>query len=676
MLDKLKTMIMTDQLPKQVLSFNGFFRLIFVFFSLYLMGDAFSSWDGFSYYASFLEFIPSVALAFILWSIVAAVTAAMLWLSFKLIEWAGNLIGLEIGTQHLLLNAFLFALIGGSIWKIKQMGWSDVQTTLVFKLAVLGCAFFLSIYLTWLFRNKAGRFAVIAQERLTPLVWLYGIILVLSVPLVSYHAWIKGTGSEILERTTGNFGIKDYHPNIILVSFDALAAREMSLYGYNRNTTPFITEWSKNATVFTRAESGSNFTTPAVAGLMTGKRVWTHQTYHIAGTKPVRSAVESLPSLLKDYGYFNIALVTNPFASVRMLGMENSFDIAPLTSEFGVPASLFGWKFGVVDEMLYRAFGDKIRLHNWIFKNDFILSRVINLFSRNISETTVPPAKTFDRFLEIIDGRPQKPFFAWIHLFPPHDPYLPPEQYKGEYNSSRELRTYKSQEKLIEDSYTHLFNYLPFPEEMQPSVNLMRDYYDEFVTYIDSTFEDFTEGLNKKNPGNTIIILTADHGESFEHGYFTHGGPFLYEQVTHVPLIIKMPDQKKGQTLASLIEQVDIPATILGLAGIPVPSWMEGRSLVPLMQGEKLPGRPAFSMNFEGNPSMGRDITSGSIAVWDGDYKLIHYLDKNESLLFNIKQDPDELLDITHKEPEISQHLLDVILGNLEQANEKIDAGR
>jgi hypothetical protein len=160
---------------------------------------------------------------------------------------------------------------------------------------------------------------------------------------------------------------------------------------------------------------------------MTGKRVWTHQTYHIEGSKPIRSNVESLPSLLKDYDYFNIALVVNPFASVRILGMSDSFDIAPLATEFGSSASLLGWKFGTVDRMLYKAFGDRIRLHNWIIKNDFIFSKVLNLVSRNISQTPVPPEKAFNRFMKIMDGDLPRPFFAWIHVFPPHDPYLPPE---------------------------------------------------------------------------------------------------------------------------------------------------------------------------------------------------------------------------------------------------------
>jgi arylsulfatase A-like enzyme len=636
------------------------------------MGDAFFRWDGFSYYASFSEFIPSVALAFILWNIVALFFAIILWGLFRILEWICRQAKLNIRIDHLLLSACMFLLLGVLTWKTKKLLWPDIQTTFQIKLAVLSCVVFLSIYLTWLFRNRAERWVVIVHERITPLMWLFGTLILISVPVVAYHAFSTGADKTVTEENLRDSGTLKTRPNIILVTFDALAARHMSVYGYERDTTPFIKNWANNATLFAMAEAGSNFTTPAAATLMTGKRVWTHQTYHIAGSEPVRSDVESLPSVLKGQGYFNMAFVVNPFASVRILGMSDSFDVAPLTSELGRSVSLFGWKFGIIDVMLYRAFGDKIRMHNWIVRNDFILSKVINLISRNISQTTVPPETAFNRFINILDENSPRPFFAWIHIFPPHDPYLPPELFMERYNPSRELRTYKNQEELIEKSYKYLFQYRRFPETMKPKVDLMRDYYDEFITYIDNEFKNFITELHKREVDNTVVLLSSDHGESFGHGYFTHGGPFLYEQVTHIPLIIKKTGQTAGQIVDQLVEQIDIPATVLEFAEIPVPSWMEGRSLVPLMRGETLPQRPSFSMNFEGNRSRWQPIESGSIAVWDGEYKLIHYLEKNESLLFNLKEDPDELDNLFLTQPDVAKKLRGLIMSHLDKANERI----
>lgn len=666
---------MTNQISTKSVTLRQFIRLVFVLFSLYLMGDAFYRWDGFSYYASFSEFLPSVALAFILWSIVSVFIALLLWILFRVFARICNQAGIKIGIEHLLFYFCTFLLSGALIWKVKKLIWPYVLTTIPIKVAVFFIVSGISVFTTWLLRNRAKRWTGILNERIIPLVWLFTICLILAVPTVAYNTWFKGADKAVTHENRQGLSADKTRPNIIMVTFDALTARNMSAYGYHRETTPFISRWSGNATVFKMAEASSNFTTPSAASLMTGKRVWTHQTYHIEGTKPVRSDAESLPAVLKDNGYFNIALVVNPFASIRVLGMSNSFDIAPLTSEFGKSASLFGWKFGVIDIMLYRIFGDKIRLHNWILKNEFVFSKFLNLISRNTNQTEVPPDKAFNRFLEIMDNNSQKPFFAWIHIFPPHDPYLPPPPFMGKFNNSMELRTYKKQEELVEESYKYLFQFKRVPEEMKPSVDLMRDYYDEYITYIDKEFEDFIQGLNMRKIGNTIIVLTADHGDSFAHGYLTHGGPFLYEQVTHIPLIIKGSGQMKGQIVDPLVEQIDIPATVLDLANIPVPPWMEGRSLVPLIRGEKLPQQPAFSMNFEATRSRGNQITNGSIAVWEGDYKLIHYLERNESLLFNVTRDPGEMDNLIDREPETGQHLLNLIQDNLKQANKSIRSG-
>ncbi len=171
---------------------------------------------------------------------------------------------------------------------------------------------------------------------------------------------------------------------------------------------------------------------------------------------------------------------------------------------------------------------------------------------------------------------------------------------------------------------------------------------------------------------NTIVILSSDHGESFREGYVGHGGRHLFEQVTHVPLIIWEPGQVEGRIINDIVDMTDIPATILDLVDVPVPSWMEGRPLVPLMRGEKLPSRPVFSMNFQRNYSLGHQITDGTIAVWDGDYKLVYYLDDNETMLFNLKSDTEESRNLSWKRPELKKRLMKLINDNLSNANLKI----
>jgi arylsulfatase A-like enzyme len=601
---------------------------------------------------------------------VAVFTAMIVWLPLRVVEWFSLRRRWKISIEHLLMFIGVFVLFGAIVWKGKRLMW-PVQTTLQLKLTVFLCVVLGAMFLTWLFRNKAERWIGIIQERITPLVrllgiiqgqitlwvWLFGIWFILSVPLVAYHTWIKQTDNVVSQKINQAFIADKSRPNIILVTFDTLTARDMSVYGYHRPTTPFITEWAKSASLFTRLQAESNHTTPTTASLMTGKRLWSHQTYHGQGSKPVRSDIENLPLLLKNNGYYNMAFIVSSYATVKTLGISNSFAIAPIATELVTPDSLFGWQFGIIDTLLYQLFGDKIRLHNWIEQWDFIFYRVlnrvligVNVIPGNFSKTTVPPEKAFNRFLAVIDDNLPEPFFAWIHLFPPHGPYLPPEPYRGMFKSS-----------------------------IEKSISQNRVLYDEFIRYCDKQFEDFIAQLAERNKlKNTVVILSSDHGKSFErrkHGYFGHRDTHLYEQLTHIPLIIKEPNQTKGQIINDLIEQIDIPATILEIANIPVPSWMEGRSLVPLMRGKRLPSRSAFSMNFKKNHSRGHQITKGTIAVWKGDYKLIHYLEEKKSLLFNLKEDPDELKNLFNKEPEVGQRLLTLIQDNLKKANERISRG-
>jgi arylsulfatase A-like enzyme len=92
------------------------------------------------------------------------------------------------------------------------------------------------------------------------------------------------------------------------------------------------------------------------------------------------------------------------------------------------------------------------------------------------------------------------------------------------------------------------------------------------------------------------------------------------------------------------------------------------------MRGEALQPKPAFSMWFRHNRSRGHQITKGTIAVWEGDYKMIHYLQEGKSLLFNLKNDPEEMDNLIDRETEIGKHLLDLIKTNLQKANQRISS--
>ncbi|MBI4681933.1 MAG: sulfatase-like hydrolase/transferase [Nitrospirae bacterium] len=577
-------------------SYRNIFRLMFVIFFLHLMGDVFYRWDGFKYYASFSDYLPSMAWISVLWTIVAAFAATAVWLFLKIFEWVLLRIRWKIRIELYITFITIFVFLAVIVWYFKIQLFLH-GTTAHEKSIIAICLSIIALLLTWLFRNKAeGIIKVLRiQERISPLVWLYSIWLIFSALLVSYCLLVKQPASTVPQETSQS-------------------------------------------------------------SLMTGKRLWTHQTYVNAegATAPLKSSTENLPLILRNNGYYTMAFIANNMASPRLLGIKESFDLAPRTMEFTTPASLSE----TINVFLYKHFANKFRLYNWIMKADFPFLYFLSQISKEATKTEVPPEIAFNMFLSSVDDNPSVPFFAWIHVLPPHTPYSPPEPYLGMFDTSDNLK--RSQASEI---------------QLWRDWNFIRTRYDEFIRYCDKQLETFIEMLTAREKlKNTIIILSSDHGESFEHGYLGHGDQYLYEQVTHVPLIIKEPDQHNGRIIHDLVEQIDIPATILDLALIPVPEWMEGRSLVPLMRGKILPSRTAFSMAIAGNPR-GKEISRGTIAVWQDDYKLIYDLDKHESLLFNLKSDPDELENISLKEKDMGQQLLSLIQSNLERANRNILAG-
>ncbi len=655
--------------------FWKFLKFIFLIFSLFLLGDAFYRWDGFGYYMSFQDFIPSLALAYVIWSILGILVAILLWIHLNLLKWICNLVRLRVGIDHLMSFAGIFIIFGLLSWICKKLLLSNIQTSFQLQILVLTSVSIISILLTWKFHNKTEKWIESINERLTPLVFIFGLLMIFSLSLVAYHSWFKDTNERIQavakDEASSTKPIAD-KPNIILVTFDGLSPRHMSVYGYNRPTTPFIEKWAQKSSIFTKTISDSSYTGPTTASLMTGKRTWTHRRLsHQKIDTPIKADIENLAKLLKENGYYNLAFAQNEIAHVKFLGMSNSFDIFPDSKYFMRVATIESF----IEKRLYELFGNNFLIYNWFGQDDFILNIYLRRIPQNVYLTEYPPEMIFNSALETIDDVNRKPFFAWIHLYPPHIPFLPPKPYMGMFNPSMEMRESNIQHlfRTVEYRKYHFTN-RPFPDEFKKTLELLKDYYDEFILYCDREFVNFIEELEKRNKlQNTIIILSSDHGETFVPEYPFHAHENLNEEVTHIPLIIKEPNQMERKVIDDIVEQIDIPATILELADIPVPQWMEGRSLVPLMKGNGLQPKPAFSMAIQKNPSRGQ-ITKGLIAVWEGDYKLLYYPEDGKTLLFNLKIDPGELNNLFDKEQVIGQQLLAYIKDNLEKANKRIMA--
>ncbi|HEK86236.1 MAG: sulfatase-like hydrolase/transferase [Candidatus Saccharicenans sp.] len=149
----------------------------------------------------------------------------------------------------------------------------------------------------------------------------------------------------------------------------------------------------------------------------------------------------------------------------------------------------------------------------------------------------------------------KQPWFAWIHCFDPHQPYEPPEPFATQYKN---------------------------------------DPYSGEVAYVDASLAPLLDYLQKTNQlGQSVIVLTGDHGQSLgEHGETTHGY-FTYNSTLWVPLIITAPGLKP-QKIGENVCHIDIFPTVCDLLGLKTPDYLEGLSLVPIIKGKSLPSRKIY----------------------------------------------------------------------------------
>jgi len=251
-----------------------------------------------------------------------------------------------------------------------------------------------------------------------------------------------------------------------------------------------------------------------------------------------------------------------------------------------------------------------------------------------------------------------QPRFVWAHIVPPHDPYLPPPPFQNRF-LSRKVITYPD---LLALRTTSL------PPGL--SASDLRAQYDEMILYADQALGNFLDWLAATGRlDNAIVIVSADHGESFEHQSFLHAGPSLYDNLIRVPLLIHVPGQKTGVRLSTLAQQADLLPTILDLIGAPLPNWTDGTSLKPALNGGALPPRHIFSMNLE-PCGIFQPIAKGTVAVMDDEYKYVLRLDRQQEVLYRYRSDPRERDDLVASNPDVRNRMRDVLLEKLNAVNQ------
>ena len=359
----------------------------------------------------------------------------------------------------------------------------------------------------------------------------------------------------------------DSHPNIILVTLDTTRADRMGFLGSKRGLTPNLDALARQSTVFTRAYAQVPLTTPSHATILTGTYPQFHHVNYIGD--PLGKALPYLPAIFHKNGYDTAAFV-------------GAIVLDPLKLAPG-----FDRGFDVYDAGFHSRRRSEDSYHSLERRGEEVLRRATAWLSK----------------------RRAGPFFLWIHLYDPHDPYTAPEPYRTRYAA-------------------------------QP--------YDGEIAYTDSVVGKLVTELRRHNIlDSSVVAIVADHGEAFgEHGE-QHHGIFLYDETIHVPLLVKLPQQRAAKKIENRVASADVAPTLLLAANLQVPHSMQGRSLLfPLSgggagQGPSDSEHGVYSESGYGHASFGWSF----LKSWrDGNYL---YVDAPEPELYDESVDLDAKHNLT-----------------------------
>ncbi len=412
--------------------------------------------------------------------------------------------------------------------------------------------------------------------------------------------------------------------NLVLIALDTQRADHLGCYGYARRTSPFIDSIARRGVVFERCYAPNIPTHPSFTTMLTGREAIAHDIVNIGGGVPIREGVRLLPEILREHGW----------ATAAVDSMGRHFE---------------------------RGF-DEYVTYSWDRSNPTVL--------RKAETVTAKALPVIERLVS-----QHRPFFLFVHYWDPHTPYLPPPPYRHRFYP-RDRNPYDVNNHSMDEAWS----WEPFKwyfHEWMPGVTdaeYVNNLYDGEIAYMDRHLRPVFRALEPVIE-DTLVVITADHGEILNEqlGYYDHHG--LYEGNVHVPLILYWPGKlPRGRRVPGFVQNTDLAPTILELAGIPDREGMEGVSLLP----------PLFGLR-DGS----YDEIYVSEATWEVKrairtrrWKLIHSLEPDPhgrpmQELFDLERDPDEQHNVVEQHPgvarELEARLRAWVQRRLEETGRKVD---
>lgn len=452
--------------------------------------------------------------------------------------------------------------------------------------------------------------------------------------------------------------------NVVIISLDTLSALHLPCYGYSRDTAPQLCAFGKNHTFFPNAYSQSFFTLPSHFSLFTSQYPSTHKMLDIEGAALDPSST-LITQVLKQKGYTTMyfgPVDSDMFPMNR--GMERAYDYLEPTYDYDRGNGLRQWQKGV--DMLKE--NDKNGKPTFLFLHTYYVhepylpgTRNLHFTSDNVPEIPVNRFEYFSFSEEAITFA--KNFFRQNP--PSYDPDSTPL-----FQQFMRATTYETSKRYFEqlvDKNCPMYCIMPyyFYESVKSDarkVAYMKALYDELILQLDSKLHDILTSLDPLLQKDTILVITADHGQAFnEHGSLFHRS--LYNEVLKVPLMISVP-KVKPRTIDMPVESIDVMPTVLNLLGIPIPVSAEGTDISDVILGHPIQiGKPyIISERFDMLPAYRSFTPVRQRSILDSRWKLyVTSLDSPSGKyleLYDVKRDPWDTRNVASLHPDIVNSML------------------
>jgi arylsulfatase A-like enzyme len=361
-----------------------------------------------------------------------------------------------------------------------------------------------------------------------------GVLLLSAGLTISLFRQNSGINTQAANRP-GETNQMTRRPNILLIGSDGVNATNLSLYGYERDTTPVLRELANTSLVAENAFANSANSTGSITSMLTGKSPAQTRVLYPPNILNGSDAFQHLPGILRNEGYHNAQFAISHYIDADKVNLLDGFDTinGQTKEESKLARAARAAGLGVTPyfaSLMIERITDRALHISYIrdMENPFtIITQPVNMAHDN---------EKINQLTELLQES-ESPVFAHVHLMGTHGPRFLP-------------------------------NHKVFSSGITQNEDWMLDFYDDSILDFDSYIDKLVANLEQSDDlNNTILIIYSDH-------------PVQYNVRLRVPLLIRFPNGEYAGRITSNVQNLDIPPTILDYLGMSQPDWMAGHSLL------------------------------------------------------------------------------------------------